>query len=102
MYARVISIPGKPDALEEAKKIVEENIISALRERKGWKGFSFFFNEEIDKAMIISWWATKEDALSVVKDGFMKENLSKAAHLFAGEPQIELFEVILMDKIGHL
>ncbi|MHA2105171.1 MAG: hypothetical protein ACW981_17200 [Candidatus Hodarchaeales archaeon] len=102
MYARVITVSGKPDTLEETKKIVEENIFPSLKERKGWKGFSFFFNEEIEKLMIIVWWATKEDAISVVQDGFMKENLSKTAHLFAGEPQIELFEVILMDKIEHL
>jgi hypothetical protein len=95
MYDRIVRSKYKPEALDEATKIMRESIIPAQKEQRGWKGTKVLLDHEKNKMTAIISWNTKEDALKVAQEGFMKNQMAKISPYLTGEPTIELCEVLI-------
>jgi hypothetical protein len=95
MYDRIVTSKYKPEALDEATKIMRESIIPAQKEQRGWKGTKVLLDREKSKITAIISWNTKEDAQKVAQEGFMKNQMAKISPYLTGEPTIELCEVVI-------
>ncbi len=95
MYDRIVRSKFKPERLDEATKIMRESIIPAQKEQRGWKGTKVLLDREKSKITAIISWNTKEDALKVAQEGFMKNQMAKISPYLTGEPTIELCEVAI-------
>ncbi|MHA2238137.1 MAG: hypothetical protein ACXAB2_07175 [Candidatus Hodarchaeales archaeon] len=100
MYDRIVTSKFKPEELDEATKIMTESIIPAQKEQKGWKGTRVLIDREKSKIIALISWNTKEDALKVAQEGFMKKQMAKISPYLTGEPTIELREVLIDETNG--
>jgi hypothetical protein len=99
MYDRIVTGKFKPESLDEATKIMRESVIPSQKERQGWKGTKILLDREKSMVTTIVSWATKEDAISVAKEGFIENQMKKIKPFLADEPTIELCEVIINESI---
>ena len=95
MYDRIVTGKFKSEEMDEASKIMKESIIPAQKARNGWKGTKILVDREKSILTAIISWATKEDALAVLQDGFMTVQMKKITPFLDGDPKVELCEVII-------
>ncbi len=93
MYARVISsqlLSGKTD---DAVSIWRDKVAAILKQAKGFKGAYLVGDRGTGKGLTITLWETKEDADAM--NAALPQTLALFDGLFAAEPSIETFEVLL-------
>jgi hypothetical protein len=93
MYARVTTIQGSPDKVDDAISNINDATIPALRDLDGYKGGQFMVNRETGKLVAVTLWTTSE-ALEASADA-VKSVRSKAAEQAGGQvASVEQFEVV--------
>ena len=92
MYARVTISQFHPDKVEEAIRILQESIIPATKQAKGFKGLLSLGDRTTGKGLTIGLWETEADMQASL--GLRQEQMAKLAPLLAGTPSIETYEVI--------
>jgi len=81
-----------PEAVERFKAVVEPE----LRRQAGYEGMYVFTTME-GKAMVETFWSTREAAESNIASGYYEAQLAKFVTIFRSAPGREQYEVALAD-----
>jgi quinol monooxygenase YgiN len=78
MFGRVTEITGSPDRVDDAIRQLREQVVPAVREMPGAKGFVAFVDRESGRTFGISLWESREA---------MEQTRDRAASLRSGAAQ---------------
>ena len=93
MHARVIRAQVQPDKMDEVLDILRDSLVSVVKAQEGFKGLLTLADHKADKAMMITLWETRADMMATETDGYLQDQMTKVAHLLAGPPTREHYEV---------
>jgi len=93
MYARVVNVQFQAGKLDEAKRIVNESVVPALKEQKGFKSQFLLTQQDTNKAISINLWETEADLTAFETSPLYREVLGKLAAVLAATPAGEAYEV---------
>jgi heme-degrading monooxygenase HmoA len=91
--------------LEDAVEVFRESVLPALDEQPGYEGSYVLVSPE-GKALVLTFWATVEDADSGIAGArsFYAEQVAKFATIYRSPPGRESYDVVLAeaptDKVG--
>jgi heme-degrading monooxygenase HmoA len=75
MYARVTTIEGPPDKIDDATRHVREQVLPQLQQMDGFKGFVALSDRQSGKVLGVAFWESEEvlqateEAVSRVRSG---------------------------------
>jgi heme-degrading monooxygenase HmoA len=75
MYARVATIQGSPDKMDDAERHIQEQTLPQLQKMEGFKGFVSLGDRQSGKVLGVSFWESEEalrateGAVSSVRSG---------------------------------
>jgi heme-degrading monooxygenase HmoA len=93
MYARVTTIEGAPDKMDDASRHIQEQTLPQLRQMDGFKGFAALGDRQSGKLLGVAFWENEEalrateEAVSSVRSGAAEA----AGGTVAGVEQYEVF-----------
>ena len=96
MYARVSTLEGAPDKMDDAQRHIREQVLPQLRQRDGFKGFVALSDRQSGKVLGVGFWESEEvlqateEAGAVVRSGAAEA----AGGTVAG---VEQYEVIVFE-----
>jgi heme-degrading monooxygenase HmoA len=93
MQARVTTVTVQPRKLDEAISVARDSIMPAAKKQKGFKQYLLLVDRNAGKGITITLWNTEADMTASEGGGFYREQLAKAAPLFAGSPGLDHYEV---------
>ncbi|MFC5411460.1 antibiotic biosynthesis monooxygenase family protein [Larkinella bovis] len=93
MYARVIQVPLKPDAIDQATQYFRESVGPALKELNGFKNSRFLTDPATNKCLMVTLWESEQARKDAESNGFLQDVLSQMKGYFAGPPTIDYYEV---------
>ncbi|MCI0654540.1 MAG: hypothetical protein L0Y39_08700 [Methylococcaceae bacterium] len=73
MYVRAITLPLKPDKIDEAVRLFRDSIAPMFQKRKGFQQGYLVGDRSAAKAVSITLWDTEADATSLDTSGFFTE-----------------------------
>ena len=91
MFARVISAQTMPEGVDDAIRIVQEQLPDA-RQQPGFRGFYLLADRHIGKVVTISLWDSYDD-MRVVETRASQLRHAAAAEIGAGSPAVDIYEV---------
>ena len=97
MYARVVSMPGRPELADQARKIFAESVIPVAKQQPGFKGALFLTDPNTGKGMSVTLWETEAEMKAGEGSGNLQEQIAKFAPLLAGPPTREVFLVAVQE-----
>ena len=93
MYARVTTIEGAPDRMDDAKRHTQEQTLPQLQKMDGFKGFVVLGDRQSGKLLGVAFWESEEalrateQAVSSVRSGAAEASSGTVA----GVEQYEVF-----------
>ncbi len=93
MFIRLTTAYVSIDHVDEANKILQEDIVPAVSKQKGFQQFVGVIDKKTGKGIAIELWDTDENANAIEQNGFYQEQLSKLASFFITTPVREGYEV---------
>ena len=95
MHARMTTIEGQADRIDEAVREVESTVLPVLREQDGFKGFTVHVNRSSGKVVGTSYWESQK-AMEASEEAVGPSREDAAARAGAsGGPTVEHFEVAI-------
>jgi heme-degrading monooxygenase HmoA len=98
MFARVTTLQGPSDRVDEGTKAVQEQVIPAARQMKGFKGMLALADHVTGKMIGITLWETEDD-LRQSDEAANRLRSDTADAGGAGIVSVEKFEVVV-DETG--
>ena len=98
MFARVSTLQGPPDQVDEGIRAVQEQVIPAARQMRGFQGMLALADRATGKMVGITLWET-EDALRESEEAANQLRGSTAGAGGADVVSVERFEVVV-DETG--
>jgi heme-degrading monooxygenase HmoA len=100
MHARTTTVEGRPEAVDDAVRQVESEVLPLLREQAGFKGFTLHVNRSSGKVVGTSYWESQEamDASEEVVSGPREEAARRGGA--SGGPSVERYEVVIDTMAG--
>lgn len=92
MHARVVTVEGQPDRIDDVVGQVRDQIVPILEGQDGFKGFTFLSERSSGKGIGISFWET-EEAMHASEDAVRGARDDAATTGGAGAPVVEFYEV---------
>ena len=92
MYSQVTRVHIQPGKMDEAIAIFKDSVAPAIH---GWSGLQIgrlLVDRAGNKMMAVSFWDSQEDAAGLMTSGAYQEQDAKFAALFAGPPEVEVYE----------
>jgi heme-degrading monooxygenase HmoA len=97
MYARVTTIQGSTDQIDEGIDRIRDTTLPAIKEIDGFKGICSLVDRQTGKGVTITLWKS-EEALQASEEEANKLRREAAGNLgAAGEPTVERYEVALYE-----
>ena len=93
MYARIVSVQIKPEMFDEATTIYINSIMPTARLQPGNVSMMLLGDKATGTAQSISTWETEADEKASAKNGYLQQQFSKLAALFASPPTHVAYEV---------
>jgi len=94
VHARVNTLQMDPSKIDDAVATMEGGGLDRLKSIDGFKGLTILGDRGTGKSLAITFWES-EDALNASEEA-VKETRKQAADAGgSGDPQIEVFEVVL-------
>lgn len=93
MFARCVTMQGRPETMDQARTIFNDSVIPAARQQPGFEGALFLTDPATGKGMSVTIWATEADMQAGERNGFLQAQIAKFGPLLAGPPTRELFVV---------
>jgi len=93
MFARVSTLQGPPDQVDDGIKAVHEQVIPAAKEMRGFKGMLALADRETGKMVGITLWES-EDALREREEAANQLRSGSSAAGGADILSVERFEVV--------
>ena len=95
MHARMVTVPVKPEKIDEMVKIWQDSVLPAAKEQPGFKGALVLGDRETGEGFSISLWDSVVYMEAGESSGYYQEQLAKFGDTFAGQPTSRHFEVFL-------
>ncbi len=92
MYARVTTSHDQPGKTDEGVDIYRD-IMSLIKEKKGFKGAMLLNNSDTGKSISITLWDSEADMIATETSGWWKDQVKKFTNVMAGQPTKEHYEV---------
>lgn len=92
MYARVTFVQVAPGDIEEALGLLDESLVPAARQEKGFHGAMLLVRDS-GEAMAIDLADTLEHLQANERSGFYQSQVAKFRDRIVGHPQREVFRV---------
>ncbi len=93
MFIRLTTAYVSIDHVDEANKILQEDIIPAISKQKGFLQVIGVIDKKTGKGIAVELWDTDENANTYEQNGFYQEQLGKLASYFITTPVREGYEV---------
>ena len=94
MWVRLTTVKVQPDKVDELRRIYYEEIVPAVKARKGHVDVYLLEPAEEGEAFIsLNAWETKEDGDEYESSGTYAELVNMVRHTFAGPPTLKSYEV---------
>jgi heme-degrading monooxygenase HmoA len=96
MLARMTTMEGSPERLDEALREIREDVLPQLRQQEGFKGFIVFDNRQSGKLMGFTLWESEQAmrASEEVGDRARRESAKVMSDTIEG---VERYEVALFE-----
>jgi hypothetical protein len=96
MHARMTTMEGSPERLDEGLREIREDVLPQLQQQDGFKGFIVLDNRQSGKLMGFSLWESEQamQASEEVADRTRRESAQTMSDTIAG---IERYEVALFE-----
>ena len=92
MFARVSTIMGRPERIDESIRLTRETIIPAAKKMKGFKGLYSLVDRKTGKEMAIALWETESDLKASTEAA--NRLRAQAVQTAAAQPAtVEVYEV---------
>jgi heme-degrading monooxygenase HmoA len=95
MHARMVTVPVKPERVDEVVKIWQDSVLPAAQAQPGFKGALVLGDRESGEGISISLWDSVVYMEAGESSGYCQEQLAKFGDLFSGQPTSKHFEVFL-------
>ena len=92
MYSQVLRVNIQPGKMVEGITIFKDSVAPAIH---GWRGLQMgrlLVNRAGNKIMAVSFWDSQADEAGLQSSGAYQEQVAKLAALFAGPPEVEVYE----------
>jgi hypothetical protein len=101
MVARVTlaEIDAVRMSVPAALRLYRESVLPAQHDQPGYEG-GYVLSTPEGKALVMTFWATPEDADAGLASGFYGEQVQKFATIFRAAPGRELYDVSLAEPPG--
>ena len=93
MFARVTTVQGPPERLDEGARMIQERIIPAARQQRGFRGGYWLADRQTGKAIGVVLWEDEEAVRA--SEAAMEQSRSQATQAVGATVQsVEVYEVI--------
>ena len=95
MYSQVLRVNIQPGKMDEAIAIFKDSVAPAIH---GWSGLQsgrMLVDRAGSKIMAVSFWDSAADEASLTSSDAYQAQVAKLAALFAGPPEVEVYEEAL-------
>jgi heme-degrading monooxygenase HmoA len=82
--------------IASAVRLYEESVLPAQHEQPGYEG-GYVLTTPEGKALVMTLWASEQDAEAGMASGFYGEQVQKFATVYRAQPGRELYDVALAD-----
>jgi len=93
MFARVSTIQGKPQHVEDGIRQYREQVMSAVKKEAGFKGAYFLVDRKSGKEVSISLWYTEKDLQASTKAADQLRAQFSQTVAASKPPVVEIYEV---------
>lgn len=93
MLARVVDVQFQPGTVEEAVKIVRDDILPVIRKQKGFRGQLLLTRADSGKALSLNLWETEADLSAFEISDLYRELMGRLADVLEGPSAGERYEV---------
>ena len=100
MFARVTTVLGQPDRLDEGIRVFREQITPLVQGQPGFQGAYLLVDRERGKALAISLWES-EQAMQQTEEAIAQQRTQAAQQMGASTPAVERYEVVLSEGGGQ-
>jgi heme-degrading monooxygenase HmoA len=97
-YARVAPTQVKPGRLDEAIRLIRDQLLPAATKSPGNKGYLSLTDARLEKGFTLSLWATEADMRAgEAGSGYITEAMDQITSLVAGQFVLEYYEVAVLE-----
>ncbi len=92
MFSQVLRVNIQQGKMDEAIAIFKDSVAPAIH---GWSGLQIgrmLVDRAGNKIMAVSFWDSQADEAGLQSSGAYQEQVAKFAALFAGPPEVEVYE----------
>jgi heme-degrading monooxygenase HmoA len=95
MHARMTTVEGQPDSIDDAVSQVNDEVLPLLEQQAGFKGFTLHVDRSSGKVVGTSYWDSQEamDASEDAVRGPREEAARRGGA--SGGPAVDYFEVVI-------
>ncbi len=93
MFARVSTIQGKPERVEDGIRNYREQVMSAVKKMAGFKGAYFLVDRKSGKEVSITLWDTEKDLQASTKAADQLRAQASQTVAAPKPPVVEIYEV---------
>lgn len=96
MHARVTTLEGAPDKMDDATRHLQEQVLPQLRQMDGFEGFIAFGDRQSGKLVGVAFWESEEVLRATEEEvsGVRSEAADAAGGTVAG---VEQYEVVVFE-----
>jgi heme-degrading monooxygenase HmoA len=87
-------------SISSAVRLYRESVLPAQHDQPGYEGGYVLATPE-GKALVMTFWASAEDAEAGLASGFYGEQVQKFATVYRAQPGRDLYDVVLADPPPH-
>jgi len=97
MYARVTTLEGPPERMDDATRHVQEQVLPQLQQMDGFKGFIALSDQQSGKLLGVAFWESEEalrsteEAVSSIRSGAAEATGGSVAGV--EQYEVRVFEV---------
>lgn len=93
MFARVSTIQGKPERVEDGIRNYREQVIPSVKKMVGFKGAYFLVDRESGKEVSITLWGTEKDLQASAEAANRLRSQASQTVAAPQPPMVEVYEV---------
>jgi hypothetical protein len=96
MYARVTTIQISPYRVEEAVGVLREQVVPAIQQQNGFKGYMMFVDRSTGKSVNITLWEDEGDRqVSGPDSDYYRDAIGKVVPFLTDSPLVEDLEMVI-------
>jgi heme-degrading monooxygenase HmoA len=96
MYARVTTIEGAPDKMDDATRHIQEQTLPQLQQMEGFKGFAALADRQSGKVLGLAFWEN-EEALRATEEAVSNVRSGAAEAAGGTVAGVEQYEVLVFE-----